>query len=108
MRAFGYIGIPHAKVVLRVLVFVMGEPSGASDSLVSLHIHYFGQPQYWRSITPGLLPQDAVPIERGDSARDSPQPGCGHLRVFFISCGGDSKDWVHMIDDDLYDGKRHL
>src|SRR5262245_40764437 len=91
MRASGYIGTPSPKVVLRVLVFVMREPSGSSNSLVGLHIHYFGQPQYWRSVALGLLPQETLPMERGDSACDSPQPDCGHLRVFFISCEGDSK-----------------
>jgi len=28
--------------------------------------------------------------------------------VFFIFCGGDPRDWVHMVDDGVYDGKRHL
>ena len=47
-------------------------------------------------------------MERGDSAFDSPRPGCGHLRVFFISREDDSKDWVQMIDDGAYDGKGHM
>jgi hypothetical protein len=72
MRAFGLLGTPRRKVVLWILVFVMPEPSGALDSLVGLHIHQFGQPQYRRSVAPGLLPQQAMPMERGDSACDSP------------------------------------
>jgi hypothetical protein len=39
MRAFGYIAISCRKVLLRVLAFVIGEPCGASESLISLHIH---------------------------------------------------------------------
>jgi hypothetical protein len=40
-----------------------------------------------------------------DSACDSPQTGCGHLRVFSIFFEGDPKYWVHLIDYGVYDGK---